>query len=122
MLEFLILIGIGMLLVAITTSVVITVSGDASQDRHDRSVLEQYERVRSELLAATIAVDGYTTTLSFDPPYRGVSMNLTIENASLAVRSPKAVSGGMIPGVIGDLHTSGSTITIEKRDSEVHVS
>lgn len=122
MIEFLILIGVGMFLVAIATSIIVEQSGDASQKRHERSVNEQYERVRSELLAATIAKDGYRTELAFTPPYRGVLMNLTIDDANVAIRSARTATGGTIPGVSGSVTLSNGAVTIEKIDGEVVVS
>lgn len=121
MIEYLMLIGIGMLLVTIVTAIVISESGDASEDRHEHAVREQYERVRSELLAATLAVDGYSTQLLFEPPYRGVLMNLTIEGSGIAVRSAKASSGGIVPGVNASIETSTALLTIEKSGDEVRV-
>lgn len=119
--EFLTLIGVGLLLVAVVTSVVIDASGDRSQQRHEASVQEQYERLRSEFLAATIALDGYRTRIAFEPPYRGVAMNLTIRDGGIVIRSARASAGGTIPGIVGDIDTSSATLTVERVDGEVRV-
>ena len=121
MLEFLTLTGIGMLILAIAVSIIISEASRASQMRHDSAVREQHERLRSELFAAYLALDGYTTQVEFSPPYRGVAMDLSIQNGSIRIESEKTATGSTVVGVVADTHLNEGEITITKTNGTVLV-
>ena len=121
MIEFMTLIGIGMLIVAIASAIIISEASRASQNRHESAVREQHERLRSELFAAYLALDGYTTDVTFQPPYRGVGMELRITNGSIRIESEKTATGSTVVGVIGDIQMTEGTITLSKTNGTVNV-
>lgn len=121
MIEFLTLVGISMLILAIAVSIIISEASRASQMRHDSAVREQHERLRSELFAAYLALDGYTTQVDFTPPYRGVAMELAIGNGTIRIESEKTATGSTVVGVIGDVQFSEGTITLTKTNGTVNV-
>ena len=121
MVEFITLIGISMLVLGIAVSIIISEASRASQTRHDSAVREQHERLRSELFAAYLAHEGYTTQLEFTPPYRGVAMNLTISDGSIRIESEKTTTGSTLTSVTGTVELSSGTVTITRTDESVIV-
>lgn len=121
MIEFITLVGVSILILGIVVTVIISEASKASQVRHDSAVREQHERLRSELFAAYLAAEGYTTHVAFTPPYRGVAMNLTINDGWIRIESAKTSTGSTVIGVIGNLEIPNGTLTIMKRSGEVIV-
>jgi archaellum component FlaG (FlaF/FlaG flagellin family) len=118
--EFVIFIGVALLIAATFIMIASEQTERTSQARHQISVNEELERLQSEFIAAAIAKDGYEHTVTISPR-NAVALTVRIDGEWITAHSARYSNTIRIPETNASMELSSGTLTIRTINETVFV-